>query len=149
MSETKKHIEKKVEEAEPVKFKGRYIEAVGRRKSATARVRLYKTGKGIVSVNEMNIEQYLTPVLVSIAKEPLKYSGLAKDLDFSILVRGGGKKGQAGAIRHGIARTLVEMEKDLRPALKTKDLLTRDSRVKERKKPGLKKARRAPQWAKR
>lgn len=136
-------------EESTVKFKGKYLEAVGRRKSATARVRLFKTGKGLILVNGQALEAYLTPTLVSVAKEPLKQAGTAKELDFSIIVNGGGKKGQAGAIRHGIARTLILMEPDLRLAFKAKDFLTRDARIKERKKPGLKKARKAPQWAKR
>jgi small subunit ribosomal protein S9 len=159
MAETKAKIAHKTDkpaaaaksavEEPATKFKGKYIEAVGRRKSATARVRLFKTGKGLIMVNGQTLEAYLTPTLVNVAKEPLKQAGTAKELDFSIIVNGGGKKGQAGAIRHGIARTLVEMEPDLRLAFKAKDFLTRDARIKERKKPGLKKARKAPQWAKR
>jgi small subunit ribosomal protein S9 len=158
MTVAKAKISKKIEKTEhsekpaveeSAKFKGKYLEAVGRRKSATARVRLFKTGKGLIMVNGQPLESYMTPTLVSVAKEPLKQAGTAKELDFSIIVNGGGKKGQAGAIRHGIARTLVAMEADLRLAFKAKNFLTRDARIKERKKPGLKKARRAPQWAKR
>jgi small subunit ribosomal protein S9 len=81
--------------------------------------------------------------------QPLKLTGHQRDLNFSIVVSGGGMKGQAEAIRHGISRTLLILNEELRPALKTKKLLTRDSRRVERKKPGLKKARRAPQWSKR
>ena len=151
---TKKTVKPAIEtksavEESAAKFKGKYLETVGRRKSATARVRLFKSGKGLIMVNGQTLESYMTPTLVSVAKEPLKLAGTAKELDFSIIVNGGGKKGQAGAIRHGIARALVEMEADLRLAFKAKDFLTRDARIKERKKPGLKKARRAPQWAKR
>ena len=159
MTETKAKISHKAEKpAHPTKvavdettskFKGKFIETVGRRKSATARVRLFKTGKGLILVNGHTLETYMTPTLVNVAKEPLKQAGTAKELDFSIIVNGGGKKGQAGAIRHGIARALVEMEPDLRLAFKAKNFMTRDARIKERKKPGLKKARRAPQWAKR
>jgi len=148
-TEKPEHSAKPAVEESTAKFKGKYLEAVGRRKSATARVRLFKSGKGLIMVNGQPLESYLTPTLVSVAKEPLKQAGTAKELDFSIIVTGGGKKGQAGAIRHGIARTLVEMEPDLRLSFKAKNFLTRDARIKERKKPGLKKARKAPQWAKR
>lgn len=147
MAEVKKKIEGK--EKEPTKFRGKYIEAVGRRKSAIARVRLYKSGEGAIIVNQKKLEEYFNPTLAGIASQPLRLTGRQKDLSFSVQVAGGGSKGQAGAIRHGIARTLVELEENLRPTLKTKSLLTRDARIKERKKPGLKKARRAPQWAKR
>jgi small subunit ribosomal protein S9 len=142
-------VKKDIKPTEPVKLKGKYSEAIGRRKSAIARVRLYKNGEGIIIVNQKKIEEYFNPTLSGIATQSLRLTGHQKDLNFSIQVAGGGAKGQAGAVRHGIARTLVELEKDLRPTLKTKSLLTRDARVKERKKPGLKKARRAPQWAKR
>jgi len=143
------HAAKAPVEESAAKFKGKYLEAIGRRKCATARVRLFKSGKGLIMVNGHSLESYLTPTLVSVAKEPLKLAGTAKELDFSIIVNGGGKKGQAGAIRHGIARTLIAMEPDLRLSFKAKNFLTRDARIKERKKPGLKKARKAPQWAKR
>lgn len=154
MTETKKKTETKKTEAkkqpeELAKFKGKYIEAVGKRKTAIAQVRLYKSGEGIIIVNKKKIEDYLTPGLTTIATTALKLTGHAKDLNFSIIVAGGGPKGQSEAIRHGISRTLLAMEAELRPTLKTKGLLTRDARIKERKKPGLKKARKAPQWAKR
>ncbi len=153
MTEPKKKTEAKKETkkaaAPATQFKGRYIEAVGKRKAAIARVRLYQKGEGIITVNGMSLEEYLTPTFSNISLVPLKLTSHTKDLNFSVLVTGGGKKGQADAIRHGISRTLIALEEALRPTLKAKGLLTRDSRVKERKKPGLKKARKAPQWAKR
>jgi small subunit ribosomal protein S9 len=87
--------------------------------------------------------------LANLALASLKLTGQGKDLNFSVHVNGGGLRGQAEAIRHGISRVLVTMDQNLRPSIKAKGLLTRDSRTKERKKPGLKKARKAPQWAKR
>jgi small subunit ribosomal protein S9 len=131
------------------KFKGRYVEAVGRRKTAIARVRLYTTGKGALVLNNQPIKKYLIPDLLAIATSSLKLVGKLRDYDISIMVSGGGKKAQAEAIRHGITRCLIACEKELKPALKVKGYLTRDPRKKERKKPGLKRARRAPQWAKR
>ena len=146
-TEEKSDIKKKAEEL--IKFKGRYIGAIGRRKTATARIRLYKKGNGVIAINSMKLTEYFSVSNSGIVRQPLKLSGHIKDLDFSILVRGGGNKGQAEAARHGICRSLVEIDKELRPALKAKGWLTRDARKKERKKPGLKKARRAPQWSKR
>ncbi len=135
---------------ELTKFKGKFIGAVGRRKTAGAQVRLYKNGAGIITVNQQKISQYLpTNDLRAIVSQPLKLTGHLKDLDFSIIAKGSGKKSQAEAMRHGIARALIILDKELKPVLKPKGWLTRDSRKKERKKPGLKKARRAPQWAKR
>jgi len=148
MTATKKTTEPKTTSGE-VKFKGKYIETVGKRKSAIAQVRAYKNGEGVIIINQQSLEDYLTPTLSSIATTALRLTGHVKDLNISILVNGGGKKGQAEAIRHGISRALLEMEEALRSPLKSKGLLTRDARVKERKKPGLKKARKAPQWAKR
>ena len=132
-----------------VKPKGKFIAVLGKRKTAAAQVRLYNSGTGVIVVNGEKINQYFTPDFITILSVPLKLTGHLKDLDFSILVKGGGKKAQAEAARHGISRALIELNSELRPALKAKDLLTRDARKKERKKPGLKKARRAPQWAKR
>lgn len=134
---------------ETVKFKGRYIETLGKRKTASAIVRLYKTGSGVMIVNGQKIDEYLTVEQVVLATTPLKVTGFGKDFDFSIITSGGGKTGQADAIKLGITRALVEMNEELKPILKARDLMTRDSRRKERKKPGLKRARRAPQWAKR
>jgi len=147
MTEPKNKIEAKP--AEESKFKGKFLSATGRRKRATARVRLYKNGAGLIVVNGMNLNQYFSAVLANIAVQPLKLSGHMSDLNFSIVAAGGGKKGQAGAVKHGFARALMMLEGDLKPSLRAKGHVTRDARKKERKKPGLKKARRAPQWAKR
>lgn len=134
---------------EVVVFKGKYITAIGRRKTAIAIVRMYQNGKGAIMVNNKKISLYFPANILPIATYPLKLSGHMKDLNFSIKVSGGGIKGQADAVKHGITRTLTKLNEELKPALKAKGLITRDSRKKERKKPGLKKARRAPQWSKR
>ena len=140
--------EEKVDES--FKFKGKFIPALGKRKTAVAQVRLYQNGKGIIMINQQKINQYFPVVLLgNIVNQPLKLTGHLRDLNISILVRGGGKKTQAEAVRHGIVRALVKFDKELRPSLKAKGWMTRDARKKERKKPGLKKARRAPQWSKR
>lgn len=131
------------------KPKGKFITSVGRRKTSTATVRIYKKGSGIIMVNEKKLEQYFDDNGANVVKQPLKLSGYAKDHNFYIMVKGGGKIGQAEAVRHGICRGLLELEETIRPSLKSKGWLTRDARIKERKKPGLKKARRAPQWSKR
>lgn len=136
--------------AEQTKFKGKYITTVGRRKTATAQVRLYKDGTGAMTINGMAANQYFQEAeLFSIINQPLKLTSLVKDFNISIIVTGGGKKGKADAVRHGISRALMEINSELRPSLKVKGYITRDARKKERKKPGLKKARKAPQWAKR
>ncbi len=140
---------KNTKEKEEVKFKGKYVEAIGRRKTAVARVRLYKNGKGVIIVNDMPVKKYFNASSAMILNQPLKLTGHLRDLDFSIIVKGSGKKSQAEAIRHGVSRALVELDKELKTTLKSKGFLTRDARKKERKKPGLKKARRAPQWSKR
>lgn len=134
---------------EPIKLKGKYISVTGRRKTSVARVRLYKNGNGSIQINDKKASEYFTPDKVAEMKLPLKQSGHVKDLNFSIVVSGGGLQGQAIAAKHGISKALVEYDVDTRPALKAKGWLTRDSRQKERKKPGLKRARKAPQWAKR
>lgn len=148
MKETKSAKDKTLTE-EAIKFKGRYINAIGRRKTSAAQVRLYKNGKGIIIINNVKLNNYFGSDKVNIINQPLKLSGHLRDLDFSILVKGGGRKGQVEAIRHGISRALVDFDNELKPSLKAKGWLTRDSRKKERKKPGLKKARKAPQWSKR
>jgi len=134
---------------EVVKLSGKYIEAIGRRKSSTARTRLYKKGKGIILVNGEKLNEYFSSDKASVIKQTLKQVGHLRDLDFSIVVKGGGTKGQAEASRHGITRALVKMDEELKPVLKAKGWLSRDARRKERKKPGLKRARKSSQWSKR
>ncbi|MFH1326340.1 MAG: 30S ribosomal protein S9 [Candidatus Falkowbacteria bacterium] len=132
------------------KFTGKYITAIGRRKTSAAQIRLYKNGKGVIIVNDKDVKDYFpSKESINLIMQPLKLAGADKELGFSILVKGGGKVGQAEAIRHGITRALLIINKEAKPALKASGLTTRDARKKERKKPGLKKARRAPQWSKR
>jgi len=128
---------------------GKYFYANGKRKNAIARVRLYK-GKGEIIVNDKKINEYFDiKLLVEIAKHPLKLTGNLDNYDATVLVSGGGKQAQADAVRHGLSKTLVEANITNKPVLKKAGLLTRDSRVKERKKFGLKRARKAPQFSKR
>ncbi len=123
--------------------------ATGRRKNAIARVWL-KRGKGKITVNGKTIEQYFArPVLRMLVQQPLVTSTRLSELDIDCTVVGGGLSGQAGAVRHGIARALTNFEPDLRPALKKGGFLTRDSRAVERKKYGRAKARRRFQFSKR
>ena len=130
--------------------KGEYISTVGRRKEASARVRFFDSGKGVITVNGQELKKYFSIFqLFDLVLAPLKQVGAMEKYDISIKVAGGGKNSQALAIRHGISRALVEFNADLKPALKKAGYMTRDSRVKERKKFGHKKARRSPQWAKR
>ena len=139
----------KKKDTEEVKFKGKYIQAIGRRKTSVARIRLYKNGQGVMVINGLRINKYFSADKALIANQPLKTVNHLRDLDFSIIVKGGGKSGQAEAVRHGLVRSLIALDENLRDVLKAKGWLTRDRRIKERKKPGLKKARRAPQWSKR
>jgi len=127
-----------------------YHYAAGKRKTSIARVRLYTGGKGDVVVNEKPMDKYFT-LLTSrgIVLSPLKLTGLNKKFDISAKITGGGINSQAEALRHGISRALLEFDADLRGTLKKAGFLTRDARIKERKKPGLKRARRAPQFSKR
>ena len=121
----------------------------GRRKSSIARVRLVE-GTGVITINEKNIEEYLgTDTLKVIVRQPLTATNTLDKYDVICSVQGGGFTGQAGAIRLGIARALLEANSEYRPTLKSAGFLTRDSRQKERKKYGLKKARKAPQFSKR
>ena len=132
------------------KLKGKYIGTVGRRKTATAQIRLYQGGDGSIVINGLKASQYFKEdELFSIINQPLKLTGLNKDFNITIIISGGGRKSQAEAVRHGLARALLIVNPELRASLKVKGWLERDAREKERKKPGLKKARRAPQWAKR
>ena len=121
----------------------------GRRKSSVARVYV-APGKGNITINKRDIDEYFgLETLKVIVRQPLAAIDAVDKYDITITVRGGGYTGQAGAIRHGIARALVQADAENRPALKKAGFLTRDSRMKERKKYGLKAARRAPQFSKR
>ena len=121
----------------------------GRRKSSVARVYIMP-GTGKITVNKRSIDEYFgLETLKTIVRQPLVATQNEGKLDVLVNVCGGGTTGQAGAIRHGLSRALCEMDSDLRPVLKRAGFLTRDSRMKERKKYGLKAARRAPQFSKR
>ncbi len=129
--------------------KSKYIYANGKRKSSIARVRLYK-GSGKMTVNEKAAKEYFTPkTLVTVAGYPLTLVGCKDKFDISAKITGGGMSSQAEALRHAIAKALVLSDPLTKPTLKKAGLLTRDSRVKERRKAGLKKARKAPQFSKR
>ncbi|MCR5639922.1 MAG: 30S ribosomal protein S9 [Lachnospiraceae bacterium] len=121
----------------------------GRRKSSVARVYLVP-GTGKITINKRDIDEYLgLETLKVVVRQPLVLTNNADKFDVLVNVSGGGYTGQAGAIRHGISRALLEVDEEYRPALKSAGFLTRDPRMKERKKYGLKKARRAPQFSKR
>jgi small subunit ribosomal protein S9 len=136
-------------EHKPVVHAERYTEAVGRRKTAIARVRISK-GEGAMQVNGMEAKKYFAlPRLVTAAKSPAERLGLGKDFDVTVQVSGGGIHAQAEAIRLGYARAIIKLSPEWRKQLRAVGFLTRDSRMVERKKYGLKKARRSPQWAKR
>ncbi|MGH2952861.1 MAG: 30S ribosomal protein S9 [Solirubrobacterales bacterium] len=125
------------------------IQATGKRKSSIARVVL-RAGSGGFEVNRRGLDEYFPrPYLRSIARQPLVTAGYEESVDVQVRVHGGGVAGQAGAVRHGIARALTEIDPELRPELKRRGLLTRDARRKERRKAGLKKARKRPQFSKR
>ena len=121
----------------------------GRRKSSVARVYLVP-GNGKITINKRDIDEYFgLETLKLIIRQPLELTSTTTKFDILVNVKGGGTTGQAGAIRHGISRALIQADSDLRPALKKAGFLTRDPRMKERKKYGLKAARRAPQFSKR
>ena len=122
----------------------------GRRKKAIARVRLIPDGSGAITINKRSLDEYFgLDTLKLIVRQPLELTGSSAKYDIIVNVHGGGFTGQAGAIRHGISRALVLADEDTKAALKKAGFLTRDPRAKERKKYGLKKARRAPQLSKR
>lgn len=127
-----------------------YYEGIGRRKSASARVRLFPGGTGRFTVNGKALEEYM-PRIGDMERllEPFAAVGQELSYDISVHVNGGGVTGQRDAIKLGIARALLKIDPDMRSALKSRGLLTRDARVKERKKPGLKRARKAPTFTKR
>jgi len=125
------------------------VQSTGRRKEAVARVRL-RPGSGQITVNKRSIETYFpSETHRVIATEPLRVTSTAEVYDVDATIDGGGVSGQAGALRLGIARALIELDAEMRPLLKRGGFLTRDARVKESKKYGLKKARKAPQYSKR
>ena len=153
---TKKKVAAPKEAAAPKAAKttvkaDRYLYAVRRRKTAVAQVRLYPTDKAKeVVVNDKAIRTYFgTAALETTALSPLKLAGLEESFTVTVLVHGGGLHGQADAVKLGVARALLKHDVNLRAVLKAQGMLTRDARAVERKKPGLKKARRAPQWSKR
>ena len=132
------------------KSKKPYHYGTGRRKSSVARVHLFPNGTGAITINGRDIDDYFgLETLKLIVRQPLDTTDLLGKVDIVCTVAGGGVTGQAGAIRHGISRALLEMNAEYRPALKAAGFLTRDPRMKERKKYGLKAARRAPQFSKR
>ena len=154
-----KKVEKEVKEAaakpatkgKTVKF-AKFVQytGTGRRKSSIARVRLVPNGKGNFVINDKHIDEYFGQgTLKQVAYQALVLTNTAEKFDVFVNVNGGGLTGQSGAIRHGIARALIKADETLRPELKKAGMLERDARKKERKKPGLKKARKAPQFRKR
>jgi small subunit ribosomal protein S9 len=145
---------KESKKTEKTFFDGVYHYAVGRRKTAIAQVRVYCDKKDVdatgLIVNGRKYDEYFTTDRQKeMFLEPLRVTGLEGKCAVSVVVKGGGVSGQADAVKLGIARSLVKFDESLRPLLKTQGTLTRDARVVERKKPGLRKARRAPQWSKR
>lgn len=154
MSEKKtvkeKEIKPEIDKSESVEFTGKYIKATGRRKTSVAQVRLYTEGaKGAVIVNGVKSSKYVGADLASVITQPMKATGHTRDVNISIIVKGGGTIGQVEAMRHGVARVMLALDPESREALKVNGFLTRDPRAKERKKPGLKGARKSPQWSKR
>lgn len=132
-----------------IKKKIQYL-GTGRRKKAIARVRLIPDGSGSISINKRTLDEYFPlDTLKYIVNQPLELTGAAGKFDIIVNVQGGGFTGQAGAVRHGIARALVVADEGYKSALKAAGFLTRDPRAKERKKYGLHKARKAPQFSKR
>ena len=132
------------------KSKKPYHYGTGRRKSSVARVHLFENGTGAITINGRDIDNYFgLETLKMIVRQPLETTGLTGKVDIVATVAGGGVSGQAGALRHGVSRALLELNAEYRPALKAAGFLTRDPRMKERKKYGLKAARRAPQFSKR
>jgi len=127
-----------------------YLYGTGRRKSSVARVHLFPGGTGVITINGRDIDDYFgLETLKYIVRQPLNTTDMVSKVDISATVKGGGVTGQAGAIRHGISRALLLVDESNRQSLKDAGFLTRDPRMKERKKYGLKGARRAPQFSKR
>lgn len=126
-----------------------YYYSAGKRKTAIARVKLFDQGKGDIFINDQKLQEYFAGVARENALAPLSLTGTKGEFDIEVHVKGGGKEAQSDAVRHGISRALILFNPDLRPELKRAGFLRRDARIKERKKPGLKRARRAPQFSKR
>jgi len=126
-----------------------YFSAVGKRKTAIARVKLFQDGTGSVTVNGLKIKDYFFGMLTENALAPLKITNQMKTYDIEATTKGGGNNAQSDAIRHAISRALLVISPEMRATLKPAGFLRRDARIKERKKPGLKRARRAPQFSKR
>lgn len=146
----KEKTEEVITEKPLEKNSSQYFQGVGRRKTSVARVRLYNKKNGLVVVNGKKLEEYfLTETLQKTVISPLDKMKSLDKFEINVLVRGGGINSQAEAIRHGISRALVIFNEEYKKRLRKAGLLTRDSRMKERKKFGLKRARRAPQWSKR
>lgn len=136
--------------AEEKKTIGQYLKGLGRRKRSTAQVRLFSGGSGKVTINDRDLKDYFPiDIYQQSVLSPLVATGTEGQFDITVRTVGGGIKGQADAVRLGIARALMEYNPDFRPVLRKSGFLTRDARKKERKKPGLRSARRAPQWSKR
>ena len=132
------------------KTKKPYMYGTGRRKSSVARVHLIPNGSGVITINGRDIDDYFgLETLKLIVRQPLVTTNTVSKVDVEATVKGGGVSGQAGALRHGISRALLLVNPEFRPLLKKAGFLTRDPRMKERKKYGLKAARRAPQFSKR
>ena len=130
--------------------KNPYMYGTGRRKSSVARVHLFENGTGAITINGRDIDDYFgLETLKMVVRQPLNTTSTLGKVDIVATVEGGGVSGQAGALRHGISRALLQVNPDFRPILKKAGFLTRDPRMKERKKYGLKAARRAPQFSKR
>ena len=130
--------------------KNPYKYGTGRRKSSVARVHLFENGTGAITINGRDIDDYFgLETLKMVVRQPLNTTSTLGKVDIVSTVEGGGVSGQAGALRHGISRALLQVNPDFRPILKKAGFLTRDPRMKERKKYGLKAARRAPQFSKR
>jgi len=149
--ETKKEVKKKVKKVEKKKEINRYYESQGRRKTSVARVRIWSSkDNDEFLINKKPLNKYFPNfVLQEVAKASLKKMGLESNFKVSVIVKGGGLFSQAEAIRHGIARSLVDFNSEFRKKLKKAGYLTRDSRMRERKKFGLKRARKSPRWSKR
>ena len=129
---------------------GQYYEGIGRRKTSTARVRLHTGGTGAITVNDKPVNEYFgRQTDAQNVAAPLKLAGVDQRFDVTVKVSGGGDTGQSDAAAMGVARALLEVDAELKPMLRKAGYLTRDARAKERKKPGLKRARKAPTYTKR